>query len=161
MLRTSVDFAVFFSVKLSLKALPEVIEPVIQQAIAEAQSRGIAGKRLTPFLLEKIVEIEIRGVSARLKDRDIEVELTPEALTLLIEKGFDPVFGARPLKRTIQRYLEDPLAEEILRGNIHEGEPVQVTVEGDKLAFIQTAAAGALSRTVKALCVPKVCSRIP
>ncbi|HRZ40247.1 MAG TPA: ATP-dependent Clp protease ATP-binding subunit, partial [Candidatus Omnitrophota bacterium] len=95
----------------------------------------IVFKSLTREDLEKIVEIEIRGVSARLKDRDIEVELTPEALTLLIEKGFDPVFGARPLKRTIQRYLEDPLAEEIIAGRHNTQKKIKVTRAGDQLKF--------------------------
>ena len=63
-----------------------------------------------------------------------------------MEKGYDPIYGARPMRRAVERYLEDPLAEEILKGHVHENEPIQVTVEGDKLSFNQKAAAeGALS----------------
>ena len=61
-------------------------------------------------------------------------------------KGHDPQYGARPMRRAVERYLEDPLAEEILRGNLHEGEPITVTSEGDKLVFTQkTATEGALT----------------
>ncbi len=95
----------------------------------------IVFKSLTREDLEKIVTIEIRGVAERLKERDIQIELTPEALALLIEKGFDPVFGARPLKRTIQRYLEDPLAEEIIGGKHEAGWKIKVVRDGDKLSF--------------------------
>ena len=63
-----------------------------------------------------------------------------------MEKGYDPQYGARPMRRSVERFLEDPLAEEILKGKLHEGEPITVTVEGDKLVFNQNAAAeGALS----------------
>ena len=75
----------------------------------------------------------------RLLTKGITLELTPESKDLLVEKGFDPSFGARPLKRTIQRYLEDPLAEAILRGDIRENELVKVTLDGEKLAFTQSA----------------------
>ncbi len=95
----------------------------------------IVFKSLTREDLKKIVEIEIRGVANRLKDRAIEMELTAEAFELLIEKGFDPVFGARPLKRTIQRYLEDSLAEEIISGRHEAGRKIKVVRDGDHLKF--------------------------
>ncbi len=95
----------------------------------------IVFKSLTREDLEKIVQIEIRSVAARLHDREIIIELSPDALALLTEKGFDPVFGARPLKRTIQRYLEDPLAEEIIAGRHKSGETIKVTRKGDALSF--------------------------
>ena len=56
-------------------------------------------------------------------------------------KGYDPEYGARPMRRAVERYLEDPLAEEILKGNLHGGEPVQVSAEEEKLTFTQKAAA--------------------
>jgi ATP-dependent Clp protease ATP-binding subunit ClpC len=58
-----------------------------------------------------------------------------------VEKGYDPQYGARPMRRAVERFLEDPLAEEILKGNLHEGEPILVTVEKGKLIFNQKAAA--------------------
>ncbi|MCD6228800.1 MAG: ATP-dependent Clp protease ATP-binding subunit [Candidatus Omnitrophica bacterium] len=76
----------------------------------------IVFKPLNREALAKIVEIEVSYTNARLKEQGISIELTPEAEEFFIEKGFDPVFGARPLKRVIQRFLEDPLAEEIIRG---------------------------------------------
>jgi ATP-dependent Clp protease ATP-binding subunit ClpC len=66
--------------------------------------------------LEKIVDIEIEYVNKRLREQGFEVVLTPKAREFFIDKGFDPVFGARPLKRVIQRFLEDPVAEDIIRG---------------------------------------------
>jgi len=85
--------------------------------------------------LYKIVEIEISYVASRLKDQQIVLELDKNAKELLIEKGFDPVFGARPLKRTIQRYLEDPLAEAIISGQIKEKSHVKVKRKRDSLVF--------------------------
>ncbi|MEI8348576.1 MAG: ATP-dependent Clp protease ATP-binding subunit [Candidatus Omnitrophota bacterium] len=70
--------------------------------------------------LEQIVGIEIASVNSRLKEQGVEVVLTPEAKDFFVEKGFDPAFGARPLKRVIQRFLEDPLAEDIIRGEFSE-----------------------------------------
>jgi len=93
-----------------------------------------------------ILELEINKVLSRLQQRNIRLELDAAAKEFLVQKGYDPQYGARPMRRAVERYLEDPLAEEILRGTVHEGEPVQVTVEGDKLVFKQNApAAGALS----------------
>ena len=66
--------------------------------------------------LDRIVDIEISYVNERLVEQGFEVELTPKAKEFFIDKGFDPVFGARPLKRVIQRFLEDPLAEDIIKG---------------------------------------------
>jgi ATP-dependent Clp protease ATP-binding subunit ClpC len=82
----------------------------------------------------------------RLKARNIVLQLDAKAKDFLVGKGYDPLYGARPMRRAVERSLEDPLAEEILRGIFHEGEPILVTVEKDHLAFSQTAAAeGALS----------------
>ena len=95
----------------------------------------IVFKSLTKDNLRDIVLLEINDVVKRLKDKRIEIELSPEAVGLLIEKGFDPIYGARPLKRTIQRFLEDPLAEEIISGHFKEGMKLKVTREGDGLVF--------------------------
>ena len=95
----------------------------------------IVFKQLTKANLISIVALEIKEVARRLKDKEITIELSPDASELLIEKGFDPTFGARPLKRTIQRYLEDPLAEEIISGRFKEGSKIKVTRKNDALAF--------------------------
>jgi ATP-dependent Clp protease ATP-binding subunit ClpC len=87
--------------------------------------------------LVKIVELEINKFAKRLSERKITLEFTPEAKTLLIEKGYDEKYGARPLRRAVEHYLEDPLAESILRGDVKDGEPVMVVREGEKLIFKQ------------------------
>jgi ATP-dependent Clp protease ATP-binding subunit ClpC len=89
--------------------------------------------------LVKIVELEVAKFAKRLEERKIVLEFTPEAKLLLIEKGYDEKYGARPLRRAVEHYLEDPLAEAILRGEVKEGEPVQVTRDGEKLTFAQKA----------------------
>ncbi|NLE65422.1 MAG: ATP-dependent Clp protease ATP-binding subunit [Elusimicrobia bacterium] len=86
--------------------------------------------------LYKIIDLEIAAVRKRLAEKNITLEMSSEAVDFLIEKGFDPVFGARPLKRTIQRYLEDPLSEAIIAGTFREGSPVAVRPDGDKLIFV-------------------------
>jgi ATP-dependent Clp protease ATP-binding subunit ClpC len=96
--------------------------------------------------LIEILELEVSKVSQRLRGRKIQIILDDKARNFLSEKGYDPVYGARPMRRAVERHLEDPLAEEILRGHVHENDPIQVTVEGDKLVFNQTTTAeGALS----------------
>lgn len=85
--------------------------------------------------LIKIVEIELSFVKERLKEQKITFELDNEAKEFLIEKGFDPVFGARPLKRTIQRYLEDPLAQAIISKEIKQGADIKVKKKRDELVF--------------------------
>jgi ATP-dependent Clp protease ATP-binding subunit ClpC len=90
--------------------------------------------------MSKIVELEVGKVKGRMKFKDVEIHLTPAAIDFLIEKGYDPQYGARPLRRAVEKYLQDPLAEEILRGNIKPSESVEVVVAEDKLVFNQLAA---------------------
>ena len=90
--------------------------------------------------MAQIVHLEVAKVKTRLKYRDVEIVLTPAATEFLIEKGYDPQLGARPLRRAVEKYLQDPMAEEILRGNIKPNETVEVSVADDKLAFHQMAA---------------------
>src|SRR5690242_21551572 len=73
----------------------------------------------------------IHKVDERLKDRDMAIELRPEAKDLLSQRGYDPVLGARPLRRTIQRAIEDMLSEKILFGELRPGQIVIVDVEGE------------------------------
>jgi len=96
----------------------------------------IVFRPLTKQDLHKIVDIEVNDVKERLREQhDISIELGKEATEFLIEKGFDPVYGARPIKRTIQRFLEDPLAEEIISGKIKKGGKVKVGAKADHLSF--------------------------
>jgi ATP-dependent Clp protease ATP-binding subunit ClpC len=87
--------------------------------------------------LTKIVELETANFAKRIAERKIDLTFTAEAKLLLIEKGYDEKYGARPLRRAVEHYLEDPLAEAILRGDVKDGEPVTVDREGDKLIFKQ------------------------
>ncbi len=91
--------------------------------------------------LIQILHLEVKKVMERVRHKNILLALDEKANELLVEKGYNPDFGARPMRRAVERFLEDPLAEEILKGNIHEGEPVTVTRDGEKLIFKQTAAA--------------------
>ena len=82
-----------------------------------------------------IIDIRLEEFKARLAPQDIQVRVTPGAKTLLADKGFDQAYGARYLERTIQKMLEDPLAEEILQGRFGEGSRIRVTKKGEELVF--------------------------
>jgi ATP-dependent Clp protease ATP-binding subunit ClpB len=92
-------------------------------------------KALTKDQIAEIVEYQLRAVSQRLSERDISLTITPAARDMLATLGYDPVFGARPLKRVVQRHLLDPLALKLLSGEIHEGEEVVVDVDAEGFTF--------------------------
>jgi ATP-dependent Clp protease ATP-binding subunit ClpB len=85
--------------------------------------------------IQRIVDIQLKDLQKRLADRKITIELTAEAKKVLAERGYDPVFGARPLKRTIQRMVENPLALEILAGKFKEGDQIVVDLFRDRETF--------------------------
>jgi ATP-dependent Clp protease ATP-binding subunit ClpB len=85
--------------------------------------------------IARIVEIQLGHLHKRLADKRITLEVTPAARTLLGRQGYDPTFGARPLKRTIQRLVQDPLALRLLEGEFAEGDTAVVDVEGDAITF--------------------------
>ncbi len=85
--------------------------------------------------LFKIVDLEIGHVQERLREQGIVIELDHDAKEFIVEKGFDPTYGARPLRRVIQRYLEDPLAEEVISRRSKDGLAMRVTRKGDTLNF--------------------------
>jgi ATP-dependent Clp protease ATP-binding subunit ClpC len=87
----------------------------------------------------QIIDIVVKEMLGKVSDRQIEIELTQDAKDFIIEKGFDPVYGARPLKRVIQKYIEDPIAEEMLKGKFSDGSMIKVLHEGNNLTFIETA----------------------
>ena len=89
--------------------------------------------------LVKIVALETANFAKRLSERKITLEFTEASKQLLIEKGYDEKYGARPLRRAVEHYLEDPLAEALLRGEVKDGEPCVVDRDGDKLIFKQPA----------------------
>jgi ATP-dependent Clp protease ATP-binding subunit ClpB len=89
--------------------------------------------------LVSIVDIQLRQLEALLAARHLRLEVTPEARELLAAQGYDPVYGARPLKRVIQRELQNPIALEVLEGNFHEGDTIRVERAGDHLRFAHAA----------------------
>lgn len=95
----------------------------------------IVFRQLVKEDLSRIVDIEVGHVADRLKEQGIVLDVSTEAKELLIDKGFDPVFGARPLKRTIQRFLEDPLASELISKKFKEGSTVKVNRKNEELIF--------------------------
>jgi ATP-dependent Clp protease ATP-binding subunit ClpC len=91
--------------------------------------------------LIQILTLEVDKVIERLRHKNIKLSLDEKAKDFLVEKGYDPQYGARPMRRAVERFLEDPLAEEILRGSLQPGEPILVTSDKEKLLFNQKAAA--------------------
>jgi ATP-dependent Clp protease ATP-binding subunit ClpB len=94
--------------------------------------------------LKTIIEIQARGLLKRLEDRKIHVELTEAAKDLLVREGYDPAYGARPLKRTIQRRILDALAMRVLEGEFGEGDRVVIDASGDAITFRKAAVAQAV-----------------
>jgi hypothetical protein len=90
--------------------------------------------------LVKIVDLEVAKVIERVRAKDIKVHLDTTAVEFLIDKGYDPIYGARPMRRAVEKYLEDPLAEGFLRGNIKQGDTLEVHAAGEQLAFKVTVA---------------------
>jgi ATP-dependent Clp protease ATP-binding subunit ClpC len=84
----------------------------------------------------RIVDILIGQLSLRLKEKNITIGISPQAKELLVARGFDPTYGARPLRRTIQRMVEDPLSQEILKADIRFGNRVLIEAEGEVLKFV-------------------------
>ena len=99
-----------------------VDETVVFHPLARAQIRGIAS-------------IQVEGLRHRLADRDLELQLSDDVLDHLAAAGFDPIFGARPLKRAIQQLLENPLAQQILQGDYAPGDTIQAVVENQKITL--------------------------
>jgi ATP-dependent Clp protease ATP-binding subunit ClpB len=89
--------------------------------------------------LARIVGIQLERLAKRLEVRKVTLELTDKARALLVEEGYDPAYGARPLKRTIQRKLLDPLALAMLQGAFTDGDTIRVEAAGDDLAFVKSA----------------------
>ncbi|MCD6269053.1 MAG: ATP-dependent chaperone ClpB [Deltaproteobacteria bacterium] len=85
--------------------------------------------------LEKIITIQLGELAKRLAEKEIKLNLTPEAVAFIAESGYDPTYGARPLKRALKNLLETPLAYAIMAGEVNDGDTVNVKIEGDKLIF--------------------------
>ncbi|MFC1683773.1 AAA family ATPase, partial [Candidatus Zixiibacteriota bacterium] len=114
-------------------ALKKTFNPEFLNRIDETVIFHPLGKKA----ILKIIDILLVEIGERVAQQGISVTLTREAKDLLVEKGFDPIFGARPLRRALQRYFEDPLSDEILRGKFGKGSEIKVGRRGEKLTFIQ------------------------
>jgi ATP-dependent Clp protease ATP-binding subunit ClpB len=99
---------------------------------------------LTREQISEIVELQVAGLTERVRERDIELELTDDARTLLGNLGYDPTYGARPLKRVIQKRLVDPLALAILEGRFAPGDTVRVGTADGELVLERASTAAAV-----------------
>jgi ATP-dependent Clp protease ATP-binding subunit ClpB len=95
----------------------------------------IVFRQLSREDLVRIVDLQLERLERMLAQRDMALEVTPDAKALIAGEGYDPVYGARPLKRVIQRRLQNPIALELLEGNFHEGDTIRVERDGDNLRF--------------------------
>jgi ATP-dependent Clp protease ATP-binding subunit ClpB len=95
---------------------------------------------LTKDDLKRIVLLQVEGLRAMLAERELGLELSEKALGALVEEGFDPHYGARPLKRTLQRRVQNPLAMKLLQGEFKPGQTVRVEFEKGEFAFKAAAA---------------------
>ncbi len=114
-----------------LGELKRVFNPEFLNRIDEV----IVFHQLTRNDLRKIVELMLNRLQLQLGERKISLAVDDDAKEFLIGRGYDPTFGARPLRRAIQRHVEDPLAEEVLRGRFAEGGTIRVKLEGEALTF--------------------------
>src|SRR5687767_10535954 len=115
----------------SRHAVEKVFSPEFRNRLDAIVSFG----PLTPGVMETIVEKFILQLEAQLAERRVAITLEPEARTWLAEKGYDPVYGARPLSRVVQSEVRDPLTDDILVGKLENGGTVTIRIEDDKLAF--------------------------
>jgi ATP-dependent Clp protease ATP-binding subunit ClpB len=125
---------------------PEKVRPLMMQELRNALRPEFLNRIdevviFSPLGREeiaRIVDIQVGHLRRRLADKRIDLELTEAAKTLLAREGYDPTFGARPLKRTIQRLIQDPLALRLLQGEIAEGDTVTVDAVRDEIVFRRT-----------------------
>ncbi|PZA07168.1 MULTISPECIES: ATP-dependent chaperone ClpB [unclassified Meiothermus] len=113
----------------------EVLQKNFRPEFLNRLDEIVVFKPLTQEQIAQIVEIQLEGLRHRLTERRITLELSPEAKRFLAERGYDPVFGARPLKRVIQRELETPLAKKILAGEVQDGAYLRVNAGPQGLSF--------------------------
>jgi ATP-dependent Clp protease ATP-binding subunit ClpB len=121
----------------SAEALNEYFRPEFLNRVDEV----VEFAPLTREQLGEIVELQLIRLRARLAERGIEIELTDEAKEVLAEAGWDPTFGARPLKRALQRMVENPLAMRLLEGDVADGDHIRVDAQNGELAFEKVGAA--------------------
>ncbi len=127
----AVDARLKVSQQRSKGAIEKVFSPEFRNRLDAIVSFG----PLSPGVMETIVEKFILQLEAQLAERRVAITLQPEARTWLAEKGYDPVYGARPLARVIQTEVRDPLTDEILFGRLEQGGTVTIGIAEGKLTF--------------------------
>ena len=127
-----------FAKNVITKALKRTFSPEFLNRIDDV----IIFNSLEKDSLHKIIDIALKDVTKRIKDLGFEIKLSEPAKDFLSDKGYDPQFGARPLHRAIQKYVEDPLAEEILKANAKPGDTfvIEYTKDADELTITHKAA---------------------
>ena len=115
--------------------ITEVLRASFKPEFLNRIDETIIFHNLTHEQIGEIVKIQIEHLSTRLAERNIDLVPANDALSLIVENGYDPIYGARPLKRVIQKYIENPLSMEILKGNIMDGDRISAEVEGDHIIF--------------------------
>ena len=103
----------------TIRVQPRLFRPVLGRCELSGPSHG-----LSKADIRKVIDIQLRSLLKRLEERKIVLQMTDAARDLLVEEGYDPVYGARPLKRTLQRRVLDPLAMGVLQGDFKEGDTV-------------------------------------
>jgi ATP-dependent Clp protease ATP-binding subunit ClpC len=98
----------------------------------------IVFKPLNKKSIRKIVDIQISDLTARLNERGYGLSVSPEVRNWIAERGFDPKFGARPIRKVITEYIESPVSDEILRGNLEENKKIDIVLNSDKVALAST-----------------------
>ncbi len=117
------------------RAVLDDVRKVMRPEFLNRLDDMVVFQRLEREQMHKIIDIQLERFADRLRKREIEIALTPEAKDYLAEVGWDPQYGARPLKRAIQKYLEDPLAKNVIAGIYPPGTHLKVTREGEHLKF--------------------------
>jgi ATP-dependent Clp protease ATP-binding subunit ClpB len=111
------------------KRVTEVVRATFKPEFLNRVDEIITFHPLGKEEIKKIIEIQLSYLNKRLAERKLSIRLTDSAKTLLVDQGFDPVYGARPLKRTIQKIIQDPLALRLLEGDFSEGAHIEVDVD--------------------------------
>jgi ATP-dependent Clp protease ATP-binding subunit ClpB len=133
-----------WEVEAAVKALlkdhfrPEFLNRIDETILFHSLSRGQIGK---------IVDVQLDHLRKRLADRQLKLSLTPAAIEFLAEEGYDPAYGARPLKRVIQQRIENPVATKILAGEFRDGDTISIDVDANKQIFLIERAPGGAKKT--------------
>ena len=126
-----------FSTRAQSEQSEDIAKGVIEKALKNAFAPEFLNRiddvvlfnNLTPDHIKEIIDIELKSLYARIEELGYVLTISPEAKNFIAEKGFDEKYGARPLKRAIQKYLEDPMAEEIIKANIEEGDELHASLK--------------------------------